>query len=235
MKPNGKRRQNWVSFHNGVAEITDTMRIPNEAASMLLYGLCATGNVRCLNDQLDFIDPDECTLTEFSAAGAFIAVNDLRHFLAEWSSAPQPSLINVEIAKRLPRRIPWKQFCNEIRDACNGWRGPGKHQMTGKTKDEEFEERLAASEKRVAELEAKLRGEPPRRQTPEPHKPYDPTANFGIATFRCPSNGRRCHRQIDGRLAQRRTQTQPRNRHVSGATHERRERPCANPTGFRLG
>jgi transcriptional regulator with XRE-family HTH domain len=109
------------------------------------------------------------------------------------------------------------------------------HQMTGKTKDEEFEERLAASEKRVAELEAKLRGEPPRRQTPEPHKPYDPTANFGIATFRCPSNGRRCHRQIDGRLAQRRTQTQPRNRHVSGATHERRERPCANPTGFRLG
>jgi hypothetical protein len=54
------------------------------------------------------------------------------------------------------------------------------HQMTGKTKDEEFEERLAASEKRVAELEAKLRGEPPRRQTPEPHKPYDPTANFGM-------------------------------------------------------
>jgi hypothetical protein len=126
MKPNGKRRQNWVSFHNGVAEITDTMRIPNEAASMLLHGLCATGNVRCLNDQLDFIDPDECTLTEFSGEAAFIAADDVRHFLAEWSSAPQRLLMNAEIAKRLPRRIPWKQFCNEIRDACNGWRGPGK-------------------------------------------------------------------------------------------------------------
>jgi hypothetical protein len=126
MKPNGKHKRNWVAFHNGVAEITDTMRIPNEAASMLLYGLCATGNVRCLNDQDEFIDPDECTLTDFNGEAAFIAASDVQHFLAEWSSAPQPLLINVEIAKRLPRRIPWKQFCNEIRDACNGWRAPGQ-------------------------------------------------------------------------------------------------------------
>jgi hypothetical protein len=44
-------------------------------------------------------------------------------------------------------------------------------------KDEEFEARLAASEKRVAELEAKLAGEPPAPTFKRaPQAPFDPTA-----------------------------------------------------------
>jgi hypothetical protein len=127
MKPNGKRRQNWLPFHNGTAEIVETMRIPNEAASMLLYGLCATGNVRCLNDQHEFIDPDECTLTELYRQAPFVAADDVRHFLAEWSSDPQPARREAVIAKLLadglspPRKIGWKRFCDNVRDACNGW------------------------------------------------------------------------------------------------------------------
>jgi hypothetical protein len=47
--------------------------------------------------------------------------------------------------------------------------------------NEEFEARLAASEKRVGELEAKLRGEQPAPQFKrEPAARYDPTANFGM-------------------------------------------------------
>jgi hypothetical protein len=42
--------------------------------------------------------------------------------------------------------------------------------------NEEFEARLAASEKRVAELEAKLRGEPPEPFKREPRQPLDLTA-----------------------------------------------------------
>jgi hypothetical protein len=103
------------------------MRIENEAASMVLYGLCATGNVRCRNDQLEFIDPDECTLREFDGEAAFVAVDDVRHFLAEWSSAPQPAGREAVIEKLLadglnpPRNIKWKSFNDRVRDECNGW------------------------------------------------------------------------------------------------------------------
>jgi hypothetical protein len=55
----------------------------------------------------------------------------------------------------------------------------GNEMMTDK--DAEFEERLAASEKRVAELERQLRGEQPAPQFKrEPQERYDPTANFGM-------------------------------------------------------
>jgi hypothetical protein len=54
------------------------------------------------------------------------------------------------------------------------------NRMTDKTKDAEFEERLAASEKRVAELEARLRGEQPTPIKAEPRAPIDYTANASM-------------------------------------------------------
>jgi hypothetical protein len=51
-----------------------------------------------------------------------------------------------------------------------------EERMTDRTKDEEFEARLAASEKRVAELERQLRGEPAEPIKSEPYQPRDWTA-----------------------------------------------------------
>jgi predicted DNA-binding protein YlxM (UPF0122 family) len=48
------------------------------------------------------------------------------------------------------------------------------------TDNEEFEKRLAASEKRVAELEARLRGEQPTPIKAEPRAPIDYTANASM-------------------------------------------------------
>ena len=39
-----------VNFHAAATEIDHDLNIPNEAATMLLYGLCATGNVRWVDD-----------------------------------------------------------------------------------------------------------------------------------------------------------------------------------------
>jgi hypothetical protein len=56
----------------------------------------------------------------------------------------------------------------------------GNEMTDDKTKDAEFEARLAASEKRVAELEAKLRGERPAPFKPEPYQPRDYTAGASM-------------------------------------------------------
>jgi hypothetical protein len=114
----------WLPFSGGTAEIGESLGLPHEAASMLLYGLCATGNVRCLNDQGEFVDEDECTIRAFGGEAAFVAAEDVRAWLAEWSDALQPSRLRAEIAQRLKagdvpgRNIPWKQFEQEVRTAC---------------------------------------------------------------------------------------------------------------------
>lgn len=91
MKPNGKQReivrgmkridkraqQDWLTFSDGATEIAKGLGIANEPASMLLYGLCATGNVRCSNNKLQILDPDDYMIADFEGEPAHVAASEL--------------------------------------------------------------------------------------------------------------------------------------------------------------
>ena len=125
MKPKAKQPSNLLTFDEAAEEIAQAFNIRDEAASMLLYGLCATGNVRSLDPQGEVIDEDECTIADFNRKPAFIIASDARHWLTEWSEGPQPSrredVISTLLAEGLnpPRNIKWKEFYKRARDACN--------------------------------------------------------------------------------------------------------------------
>jgi hypothetical protein len=129
LKRKAKRPSELLTIDDAAAEIADALNIRHEAAMMTLYGLCATGNVRCLNDQGEVIDEDECTIGDFNGKPKLVIASDVRNWLSEWSQRPQPSrreaVITAMIAKGVnpPRNISWKEFCKRVRDECNGWVG----------------------------------------------------------------------------------------------------------------
>jgi hypothetical protein len=125
MKTNG-RGEPALSFMEAETEIAQALAIPGRAAAMLLYGLAATGNVRTLDDELDPIDEDKCTISELGGSIAYVSAEDVRRWLGEWAFAPQPSYREAAIAAMLPRTVPWKQFCTDVRNACGGWTAKGK-------------------------------------------------------------------------------------------------------------
>jgi hypothetical protein len=49
-----------------VTQIAHALNIEDEPAAMMLYGLCATGNVRWFDAQGELIDEDECTIADFN-------------------------------------------------------------------------------------------------------------------------------------------------------------------------
>jgi hypothetical protein len=99
---------------------------------MTLYGRCATGDVRWVDDSGEIVDEDAVTIAAFSGKPAFIVADDLRSCLVSWSPDPQPKMreqvILTLVAEGLnpPRNIKWKPFCDLVRDKCNGWSKPGK-------------------------------------------------------------------------------------------------------------
>lgn len=112
-------------------EIADALNIRYEAALMLLYGLCATGNVRWSGRSGEIIDEDAITIAAFGDKPVFIAADDVRSHLANWSDQPQPKRKAAVIKALLadlnpPRTTPWKQFCDQVRSECKGWRAAGK-------------------------------------------------------------------------------------------------------------
>jgi hypothetical protein len=121
-----------VSIHTAADEIARALNIPNEAATMLLLGLCATGDVRWVDGSGQIVDEDVVTIAAFRGKPVFVAADDVRHHLVEWSPQPQPTkrqeVIKVLLAEGLnpPRNIAWKSFCDRVREECNGWRKPGK-------------------------------------------------------------------------------------------------------------
>jgi hypothetical protein len=67
----------------------------------LLYGLCATGNVRCSNKKLQVLDPDDYMIADFEGEPAYVAASDVRHWLAQWSKAPLANILDAVIAEKL--------------------------------------------------------------------------------------------------------------------------------------
>jgi hypothetical protein len=131
-KPLSKAGQDWLTFSDGATEIAKALSIANEPASMLLYGLCATGNVRCVNDRHEIFEAEECTIAALEGKPAHVAASDVRNWLAEWSKAPSADIVNTVIEEMLRagdkpgRNIHWEPFCNKVRDACKGgWLSKG--------------------------------------------------------------------------------------------------------------
>jgi len=123
MKPKASSRT--LPFTKAVTEIAQALNIEDAPASMILYGLCATGNVRWLDSQRELIDEDQCTIADFNHKPRWVDANDVRHFLTEWSPMPQTSSREVVTAAMIaeghipPRTVDWKTFCNRVREKCN--------------------------------------------------------------------------------------------------------------------
>jgi hypothetical protein len=124
-----QRKNEPLTIGEAAAEIAQALNIRDEAAMMTLYGLCATGSVRWLDDQGELVDEDECTIGDFNNKPKFVIASDIRSFLTDWSPDPLPTkretVISAMIAEGLnpPRNISWKKFCDQVRDKCNGWVG----------------------------------------------------------------------------------------------------------------
>jgi hypothetical protein len=131
-KPKDAGIEARLTFNEAATEIAHALKIKIEAAAMVLYGLCATGNVRWLNDQGEVIEEDECTVASFNDKPKYVIASDVRSHLTDWSSDPQPKKRENVIAEMLaeglnpPRNIKWKPFCNRVRDECNGWLSRGQ-------------------------------------------------------------------------------------------------------------
>jgi hypothetical protein len=119
-----KADHDWIKFTEAVDEIVEAFGICSEAASKTLFGLIATGLVRALDKAEQVIDLDECTIAELEGKPKFVSASQLRSWLREWSAAPTGDRMRVIEAKlrsgQIPgRNIPWKQFCNDVRNDCN--------------------------------------------------------------------------------------------------------------------
>src|SRR5262245_29691349 len=94
-----------LTFSKAATEIGRALNIKHEAAAM-------TGG--------EFVDEDKCTVADFNDKPKFVSAEDVRHWLTEWSSAPQSArreaVIDAMIAEGLnpPRNIKWKMFYKRV-------------------------------------------------------------------------------------------------------------------------
>jgi len=122
----------WIGFGTAWDEIMLALNVSSQVAEMLLNGLVATGNVRA-----DGIDIDECKIVEFQGKATLVSGLELREWLSEVSRSPRrrnarDQMILSKLAEGIipGNTIPWKKFCDSIRDGCNGWFSKGKPAMS---------------------------------------------------------------------------------------------------------
>jgi hypothetical protein len=122
-----------VPFSSATADIAQALCIPNEAAAMTLYGLCATGNVRAFGDQGEVLDVEKRLIEDLERLNPIlVSGDDVRHWLRGWSRGPirqdRDKVILAKLRKGLipGSNIHWKKFRDDIRNDCNGWGAKGK-------------------------------------------------------------------------------------------------------------
>jgi hypothetical protein len=89
-----------IAFSDAAKEIADALKIPNEAASMTLYGLCATGYVRWTDISGVIVEEGDLTVANFS---------DSQHSWSLMTSAP--TLLIGRLSRNLSGEITLSQFC----------------------------------------------------------------------------------------------------------------------------
>lgn len=124
-------REEWLPFYMAVEEIAQAFAVNPDMASMTLYGLCASGEVRSRAKEGGGISPARWAGGEVwdgsDLPAITVSASDLRYWLSS-QAGPERAMLDQEITKRLrngqnpPRNILWKQFYDEVRDACNGWK-----------------------------------------------------------------------------------------------------------------
>jgi hypothetical protein len=127
-RPRTKADFEWINRVVARDELAQAFNLPSAAAAMLLHGLIATGNVRVLGNDNELIDIDNCAIADLEGKAASVAGDELRDWINAHSTLPQgPQGRDRLIAQKLqdginpPRTIPWKQFCDGVRDECGGW------------------------------------------------------------------------------------------------------------------
>jgi len=87
-KPPNKADHKWIGIMKARTEVMEAFGICYEAASVTVYGLIATGQVRALDETREFIDLDDCTIAELEGKPKRVSATELRALLREWSPAP---------------------------------------------------------------------------------------------------------------------------------------------------
>jgi hypothetical protein len=111
----------WIRVAHGVDEIVNALSIPSSVALITLIGLIATGNVRARD-----LDPEECSIAELQRA-EFVSRSDLAEWLEGYSLGKRDAVIAklIRNGANPPRTQRWKDFCNLVRNQCDGWYAKG--------------------------------------------------------------------------------------------------------------
>jgi len=131
-RPRTKADFEWIG--SGVAwdELAKAFSLPSEVASMLLHGLVASGTVHALDGDEKLIDLDDCTIADLEGRVKSVSVDELGDWIVGASSRPQRNHRNRVIVGKLQsgdvpgRNVPWKKFCDDVRNLCNGWGAKGR-------------------------------------------------------------------------------------------------------------
>jgi hypothetical protein len=113
----------WLLFSAAAKKIEVALKLAHEdAAHMTLYGLCATGDVRWLDDKQQLIEEDECTIADFASKPAYVVTVDVLHWLAEW--VPNPKQLQAYRDTLILERVrdgdrPGIQLYEFVRGACH--------------------------------------------------------------------------------------------------------------------
>jgi hypothetical protein len=113
----------WLPFDKAAGKLQLGLKLASiEAATMTLYGLCATGTVRWLDNQEQLVDEDECTVADFDSKPAFIVTVDVLHWLAGW--VPNLKLLEELRDTLILERVrdgdrPGIQLYDFVRKACH--------------------------------------------------------------------------------------------------------------------
>jgi hypothetical protein len=128
----------WVLFSYVGAAISITLGLSQGVAERTLRELCAKGDIRSIRcgldkeDEAQIIKPSEWLKAEVDLEGSVlqyvsVSLDDYRYWLRQQKQPEELSARDTVISKLLqagecpPDKLPWKEFCDTVRDTANGW------------------------------------------------------------------------------------------------------------------
>ena len=91
-RPLNKADHKWIGITKARPEVMEAFGLSYEAASMVIYGLIASGHVRALDETLEFIDLDVCTIAELEGKPRWVGVATT----CLWSGRRRPPMPTID-------------------------------------------------------------------------------------------------------------------------------------------